>query len=344
MTLPVSRRNFLLSSAAAAAATRLTAQSKPVLPVRELNHMTLTCSDVKRSLEFYQGLFGMPIQTHQGVMPLLRVGDGPTFIALGAAGQLGKPGINHLCLNTPGFSVDKTLEILAAHGVSKAEPGGRGGGLSGGPLKVRIRMRGEESGGAKEGTPELYFGDPNGHVVQIQDTSYCGGSGLMGETCKAEAAPKKGLLNARFISHFTMMAHNLDEQVAFYTGLFGMKAQAYQGKAPSLAVGAGPEFLFFMQVPATVTPIIHHVCLAIPDFNADRVMKTLAEFGVQPRGDMAGAAKPLQSWISLRREDRGGAKEGTPELYMTDPDGISIQIQDVKYCGGGGVLGEICKG
>ena len=336
MTPSVSRRNFLLASAAGAAAARLAAQLKPVLPVRELNHMTLTCSDPKQSLEFYQGLFGMPVQTHQGVMPLLRVGEGPTFIALGAAGQPGKPGIHHLCLNTPGFDVDKTLEILAAYGVTKADPGGRGGGLSGGPLKSRIRMR--------DDTPELYFGDPNGHVVQIQDTSYCGGSGARGEICKPEAAPKKGLLNARFISHFTMMVHNLDEQVAFYSGLFGMKAQAYQGKAPSLGVGAGPEFLFFMQVPAKVTPIIHHVCLAIPDFNPDRVMKTLAEFGIQPRGDMAGAARPLQSWISLRKEDRGGAKEGTPELYFTDPDGISVQLQDVKYCGGGGALGEICKG
>src|SRR5579862_1960344 len=336
----INRRNFLI---AAAAATRLRAQSKPILPVKELNHMTLSCSDPKRSLEFYQGLFGMPVQAHQGVMPLLRVGDGPTFIALGSAGQ-GKPGINHLCLNTPGFNVDKTLEILAAHGVTKAEPGGRGGGLSGGPLKVRIRMRGEESGGAKEGTPELYFGDPNGHVVQIQDTSYCGGAGLKGEICKAEPAPKKGLLNARFISHFTMMAHNLDEQVNFYKGLFGMKPQAYQGKAPSLGIGGGPEFLFFMQVPETTTPIIHHVCLSLPDFNPDRVMKTLAEFGIQPRGDMRGAAKPLESWISLRKEDRGGAKEGTPELYFTDPDGISIQLQDLKYCGGGGLLGEICKG
>ena len=28
-------------------------------------------------------------------------------------------------------------------------------------------------------------------------------------------------------------------------------------------------------------------------------------------------------------EDRGGAKEGTPELYFTDPDGILIQLQDV---------------
>ena len=29
--------------------------------------------------------------------------------------------------------------------------------------------------------------------------------------------------------------------------------------------------------------------------------------------------------------DRGGAPEGTPELYFTDPDGLRIQLQDVAY-------------
>jgi hypothetical protein len=40
--------------------------------------------------------------------------------------------------------------------------------------------------------------------------------------------------------------------------------------------------------------------------------------------------------------NRGGAEGGTPELYFTDPDGLAMQIQDVKYCGGGGLLGELC--
>jgi hypothetical protein len=44
----------------------------------------------------------------------------------------------------------------------------------------------------------------------------------------------------------------------------------------------------------------------------------------------------------MRMENRGGAKEGTPELYFTDPDNIRIQIQDVSYCGGSGRLGQIC--
>jgi len=41
-------------------------------------------------------------------------------------------------------------------------------------------------------------------------------------------------------------------------------------------------------------------------------------------------------------EDRGGAPGGTPELYFTDPDGIVVQLQHTSYCGGAGVLGEVC--
>ena len=32
------------------------------------------------------------------------------------------------------------------------------------------------------------------------------------------------------------------------------------------------------------------------------------------------------------------------ELYFTDPDGLAIQLQDTKYCGGGGYLGDVCPG
>jgi hypothetical protein len=79
------------------------------------------------------------------------------------------------------------------------------------------------------------------------------------------------------------------------------------------------------------------------DFNPDRVLKLLADYGIKPRGNATGAAPPLVSYVSMRMENRGGAKEGTLELYFTDPDGILLQIQDVSYCGGAGPLGEVCQ-
>ena len=54
----LTRRTLLKSLPAMAAATRLMGQKKPQLPVKALSHATLTVTDVKRSTEFYQGLFG----------------------------------------------------------------------------------------------------------------------------------------------------------------------------------------------------------------------------------------------------------------------------------------------
>ena len=68
----------------------------------------------------------------------------------------------------------------------------------------------------------------------------------------------------------------------------------------------------------------------------------LEDYGVTPRGDAQSAVGPLQSYVTMRMENRGGAPGGTPELYCTDPDGILIQLQDSSYCGGDGYLGDVC--
>ena len=72
-------------------------------------------------------------------------------------------------------------------------------------------------------------------------------------------------------------------------------------------------------------------------------MAKLEEFGIRPRAAGAeGPPEPLTAYVTMRMPDRGGAPEGTPELYFTDPDGILLQLQDVRYCGGGGYLGDVC--
>jgi hypothetical protein len=77
------------------------------------------------------------------------------------------------------------------------------------------------------------------------------------------------------------------------------------------------------------------------NFNPDAVVKLLESYGIKPRGQ--APSTPMVWYISQRMENRGGAPgTGTPELYFTDPDNIPIQIQDVKYCGGGGFLGDVC--
>jgi catechol 2,3-dioxygenase-like lactoylglutathione lyase family enzyme len=353
MPHPIDRRSFLRSIPLLGVAPRLITQSSsnPPIPVRALNHMTLSVSDPKRSLDFYQGLFGMPIQARQGQTTLLRIGAGPQFLALSGAGPNSAPSINHFCMAVEQFNADRAMAILTRRGVSRAE--GAGGGLSGGAMKARIRMRGPDSGGAPGGTPEVYFGDPDGIVVQLQDVRYCGGAGVLGDVCAAaEPAPTRGLIAVRDLSHFTITASDAQRSNKFYQDLFGLDVQAHQGPtAPLLGVGSGVQFLMFTgggggRGGASAAPpraaSINHLCMNLDGFNPDRILKTLETYGIKPRGNTPGPAAPMTSYVTQRMENRGGAKEGTPELYFTDPDGLLIQLQDVKYCGGSGFLGDVC--
>jgi catechol 2,3-dioxygenase-like lactoylglutathione lyase family enzyme len=202
----LSRRDVLMSLPPMLAAQRLLAQtSTATIRVRGINHVTLSVSDVKRSVAFYQGLFGMPVISRQGATTNLQIGSGPQFLGISSAGA-NPPRIDHLCLGIEDFNVDRLTTILVQRGLTKAEasaaPGP--GGLAGGPLKMRVRMRGPDSGGAKEGTPELYIADPNGFVIQLQDPRYCGGAGILGNVCPApEPSPKKVLLALSGWSHCT---------------------------------------------------------------------------------------------------------------------------------------------
>ena len=342
----MTRRSLLLSLPAIAAARGvLTAQgAKPTLRIREFNHMTLSVSDPKRSIDFYQGLFGMPVNAHQGATTILRVGTGPQFIAISAAGS-NPVGINHYCVTVEDFNVDRVLRVLAEHGVTRAEA--PGGGLSGGPMKVRVRMCGPESGGAPGGTPEIYVGDPDGIVVQLQDPRYCGGSGVLGETCAPEPAPKAGLLKLKEYNHFTIFATDAKRSNQFYKDVFGTGIRSYQGPtAPTMAIGSTVAFLMYTGGGAPTTPprpaSINHVCLNMDNFRPDEVIKVLEGYGIKPRETQPGPVGPMRHYTSMRMPNRGGAEGGTPELYFTDPDGILVQLQDSKYCGGGGFLGDAC--
>jgi hypothetical protein len=46
-----------------------------------------------------------------------------------------------------------------------------------------VSLRQPARGGAEGGTPELYFTDPDGILLQLQDMSYCGGGGYLGNEC-----------------------------------------------------------------------------------------------------------------------------------------------------------------
>jgi hypothetical protein len=89
------------------------------------------------------------------------------------------PRIDHLCMNLDGFDPDKILKTLESYGI---KPRGNAPGPAA-PLVSYVSMRMENRGGAPGGTPELYFTDPDGIPIQLQDISYCGGGGYLGNVC-----------------------------------------------------------------------------------------------------------------------------------------------------------------
>jgi catechol 2,3-dioxygenase-like lactoylglutathione lyase family enzyme len=341
MTMPTTRRVFLQSVPALVMTPALLAQSTQRLTVTGFNHVTLTVSDLERSIDFYQRLFGFPVQGRQGPATVaLRIAAGPAHLGLTSNPSSGNrtPRIDHMCVGIQNFNVDRVLNVLSSHGVQKADERAA--------MKVQVRMRTPDRGGDPAGTPELYLGDPDGLVMQLQDASYCAGAGVLGNVCSTvEPSPQKGLFAAKGYSHCTVFTSDAPRSNRFYQQLFEMPIQAYQGKtAPILAVGPGVEFLMFSgragMAPGQGTAAVHHFCLGIEGFDVNRCIKILESAGIKPRDSQA--VGPLRHYISMRMEDRGGAKEGTPELYFTDPDGILVQLQDVSYCGGGGVLGNDC--
>jgi catechol 2,3-dioxygenase-like lactoylglutathione lyase family enzyme len=328
----MTRRSLLLSMSGLALGRRLLAaeQAAP-LTVGGIHQVTLAVSDLERSLDFYQSVFGMAVQARNGETLLLRIGEGPHFLALTRAGA-GGPRIDHFGLSVENFDADRVLGTLASHGVTEAQ-GGQS--LSGGPMRVRRTTR--------AGTSELHMGDPDGLVIQLQHPSYCGGSGPLGDRCgAAEPAPRPGSIALHGMSHLTINVPHPVATNAFYQEAFGMDTQAYQAASPLMGAGPDAHFLMFTGAGATGTARINHACFSLENFNVADVQDALEGHGITPRGG-AGGGEPLKHWISLRMPNRGGALDGTPELYFSDPDGLSIQLQDVLYCGGGGYLGGLCS-
>jgi catechol 2,3-dioxygenase-like lactoylglutathione lyase family enzyme len=349
MSSRISRRDLLYALPGLVGLSALArAESRAILNAQQsagpfstiaMNHVTLAVTNAKRSLEFYQRVFGLPIVATQGPVPIMRLGPGPQFIALSER-PTGKPGIDHVCLTIERFEVDRVMKTLAGFGVTPATEPGFAGGLAGGPLRARVRMRGENAGGAKEGTPEIYFADPDGIVIQLQAPTYCGGAGLLGEACSSVKPAGKPPLVTRDMNHVTLAVSDPKRSQEFYQRVFGLPVVAMQGSIPIMRVGRGPTFIA-LNAAGTASPSIHHVCVTVENFDPDRAMQTLAELGVKKAE--GAAAGPLTARIRMRGPEAGGAKEGTPELYFTDPDGITIQLQDVRYCGGAGRVGEACK-
>ena len=310
-----------------------------------INHTVLHVTDPARSVAWYQGLFGLPVLGDFEDRVNLQVGDGPAYLTImkqaveqaywGEVGLALDP-VDPLVPGDPaGFA-----EILRQHGLKESD--------NPGPMEFSLTMRGPESGGAPEGTPVLMIVDPFGLKYSLTHRENCGGGGPLGTECLL-TYPLDSPLKTIEINHCTLFITDTEKGKQFYQSIFDMPIRAYQGDTtPVYTVSSNSTIVLFdysgnpNPLFANVEPQMDHTCYALANYDFNRVRQALSEYGLEDLGDTLRATGPLQHYHTSRRPDRGGAPAGSFEIYLTDPDGLVIQVQDVTYCGGGGTNGEIC--
>jgi catechol 2,3-dioxygenase-like lactoylglutathione lyase family enzyme len=305
------------------------AQSKkPQVAVKTLNGLALSVSDLQRSLEFYQSLFGMRNYAPKGAPPMLEVGAGPSFLTLR---QASAPGLDYITLGVEGFNAEDVMKTLALHGVTRsATP-------STTPMTACIVKRGE--------TTELFLNDPGGLKIQLQDVSYCGGSGPLGDKCPRPVMirPSNSAMHVHTFNHFAVAVSNNERSRKFFEDVFGMNEST---------IGPGPQWMAILK-SQDGKPGIDHFCMGMENFHPDGAIKRFVEFGLKlqegnpdPK-EGATSVYGLAGALRTRRfkQDRSAPGKEVPfEIFVTDPDKFTVQVNDVNYCPANwGWLGDGCN-
>jgi catechol 2,3-dioxygenase-like lactoylglutathione lyase family enzyme len=144
-----------------------------------------------------------------------------------------------------------------------------------------------------------------------------GMSALAAAAVPGGASAQTAIGKVTSLNHVTIFVPDVQKSVRFYQDLLGLQVLTKQNAGINLATGSG--FLGIYPTRNATSGSINHLCLGMENFDANEVSKRLAERGVKANIRMRG---------------------DTPELYFNDIDGISVQLQDQKYKGGVGVLGD----
>lgn len=154
----------------------------------------------------------------------------------------------------------------------------------------------------------------NGHLTRRQ---LLVALAAVAATNSSSAAAQSPIGTVRQLNHVSIFVPDVKKSVRFYQELLGMPVLTEQ--SPGINLNAGAGFLGIYPAQQAASGSIHHFCLGMESFDADATLKRLTDRGVQANIRMRGETK---------------------ELYFTDPDNVRVQLQDVKYKGGGGVLGD----
>ena len=297
----------------------------PPISVSTLNHVALTASYLQWSVYWYSKVFGLPIVYHQatptsGGTYIMRIGAGPSYIALSqkvpenparasvkidvparnAGGQaiyrvVEAPTLPHFGWGVKDFDADRLMRVIGRHGV----------------LTARAEVF------PWSGAAQFRFEDPDGFPLEFVPETNCGGRGYLGDKCGTNRAVKMpgdpDPIAVSTLNHVALVVPDVKRAVAWYTKATDVRVQANPDvkdmKNAILRVGAGPQHILLTEGSGTLA-FRPHVGLGIEGFDANQIMKRLAEHGVKARVQMRG---------------------GTSVVLLEDPDGAEFQLQDVSY-------------
>ncbi|HXJ00910.1 MAG TPA: VOC family protein [Micropepsaceae bacterium] len=120
----LSRRD-LIGALAVLGATGASAWAAPAgFESSALNHVSIVVSDLQRSIEFYQRVFGLPLQSENKAAQLVQLKLGKSHLSIRRGD--GPKGVDHFAIGIEHFNKDQVSADLKARGATPRETPGIG--------------------------------------------------------------------------------------------------------------------------------------------------------------------------------------------------------------------------
>jgi catechol 2,3-dioxygenase-like lactoylglutathione lyase family enzyme len=114
----LTRRQLVQGLAALAAAGTAAAQTAPFKSTR-IDHISIQTSNLQRSIDFYQKIFGLRVINEDKPNEIARMGDTKIIVSLHHKEPYSV--VDHFAIAIEGFDKQATTAALAAHGLKAEE-------------------------------------------------------------------------------------------------------------------------------------------------------------------------------------------------------------------------------
>lgn len=135
-----------------------------------------------------------------------------------------------------------------------------------------------------------------------------------GSTTVGAARQNGPVAQGRTINHVSLAVSDVEASAEFYQRLLGLDVVSRPSNG-GINMGLSDGFLGVYQIPEPGR--VHHFCIGVDDYDADRIKGRFDEIGYEAR-------------VS---RDPANRTSGGDQLYFSDPDGTMVQLGENGYQG-----------